>query len=150
MGGETAFLLATRFSTLLALRKASDVSLSNIEGVGPIIGHSVAEWFQDKNNGALLSRLLKHLKVQKVAAPVQGSLTGKVVVITGTLPTLSREEAEARIRLSGGKVSASVSSKTSFVVAGEAAGSKLADARKINIPVIDEAKFLKRTERKGV
>ena len=68
------------------------------------------------------------------------------MVITGTLPTLSRDEAEARVRAAGGKASASVSSKTSFVVAGEMPGSKLADAGKLNIPVVDEAEFLKKLE----
>jgi DNA ligase (NAD+) len=98
----------------------------------------------NKNNQALLARLGKYLKVQKVAAPSQGPLTGQTVVITGTLPTLSREEAEARVRQAGGKTAASVSSKTSFVVAGEAAGSKLADAERLGISVINESEFLKK------
>ncbi|MDB5244873.1 MAG: lig, partial [Parcubacteria group bacterium] len=88
--------------------------------------------------------LKKHLAIKKVAPPKRESLTGKSVVITGTLPTLSREEAEARVRQAGGKASSSVSTKTSFVVAGEAAGSKLADAERLNVDVIDESAFLKR------
>lgn len=144
VGGETAFLLVTHFPTLALLRKASEESLSKIEGIGPIIGHSVAEWFQDKNNRALLTRLEKHLKIQKVIAPPKGPLTGQSVVITGTLPTLSREDAEARVRQAGGKATASVSVKTSFVVAGENPGSKFDKAKQLDIPVIDESEFLKK------
>lgn len=144
VGDETAFLLATHFATLTALNSASETSLSNIDGIGPIIGNAVAQWFKDKNNRALLARLTKHFAIQKVAAPAKGPLTGQTVVVTGTLPTLSREEAEARVRKAGGKASASVSSKTSFVVAGENPGSKLADANRLGIPIIDEAEFLKK------
>ena len=144
VGEEIAFLLAMHFSTLAALQKASEESLSNIDGIGPVIGHSVFEWFKDKDNRALLARLGKYLTVKKVAAPSRGPLAGQSVVITGTLPTLPRDEAEAMVRKAGGKAASSVSSKTSFVVAGETPGSKLTDARKLNIPVIDEAEFLKK------
>jgi DNA ligase (NAD+) len=126
------------------LGKAGEEELSRIEGIGPIIGASVDAWFKDVGNRALLVRLEKHLKVQKVAAPAKGPLSGQTVVITGTLPTLSREEAEARVRRAGGKVASSVSSKTSFVVAGEEAGSKLAKANTLGVPVISEAAFLKK------
>ncbi|MDO8566868.1 MAG: NAD-dependent DNA ligase LigA [bacterium] len=146
VGGETAYLLATHFPTVSALHSASEESLSNIEGVGPIIGGSVARWFKEENNRALLARLQKHLKIEKVIAPSKGSLTGKTVVITGTLPTLSREEAEERVRRAGGKVNASVSAKTSFVVAGSDAGSKLAKAEQLGISVIPEAEFRRLTE----
>jgi len=142
VGGETAFLLATNFSTLAALGKASETTLSNIDGIGPIIGKAVAEWFRDADNRALLARLQKYLKITKVAAPAKGPLTGLTLVITGTLPTLSREEAEARVRHAGGKAASSVSPKTSYVVAGESAGSKLATAQKLGVRVIDEAGFL--------
>ncbi|MEK7060485.1 MAG: NAD-dependent DNA ligase LigA, partial [Patescibacteria group bacterium] len=122
VGGETAFLLATRFGTLAILGKASEETLSRIDGIGPIIGKSVHTWFAQKENKELLARLTRHLKIQKVIAPSKGPLTGQTVVITGTLPTLSREDAEARVRRAGGKVASSVSSKTSFVVAGENPG----------------------------
>ena len=119
VGEENAYLLATCLGTLAALGKASEETLSNIDGIGPIIGKSVADWFKSANNRALLARLGKHLKVFKVVAPSKGPLTGQTVVITGTLPTLLREEAEARVRRAGGKAAASVSAKTSFVVAGD-------------------------------
>jgi DNA ligase (NAD+) len=146
VGEETAFLLAVHFGTLATLRAATEESLSGIEGIGPIIGKSVAAWFADTENQALLERLLKHLQIQKVAAPAKGPLSGQTVVITGTLPTLSREEAEALVRKNGGKAASSVSSKTSFVVAGENPGTKLEKAQSLNVPVLDEEGFLKKLE----
>ncbi|TSC71251.1 MAG: DNA ligase, NAD-dependent [Parcubacteria group bacterium Gr01-1014_49] len=144
VGEETAFLLATHFRTLAELRSASVDALSNIDGIGPIIGEAVAKWFKDADNRALLARLAKHINVQKVAAPVRGALTGQTVVITGTLPTLSREEAEARVRRAGGKASGSVSAKTSFVVAGDNPGSKFDKAKELGISILTEAEFLSR------
>lgn len=144
VGEETAYLLATRFPTLTELSKASEESLSRVEGIGPIIGRSVHAWFAQKENQALLARLKKYLKIRRVAAPASGPLTGQTVVITGTLPTLSREEAEARVRQAGGKAAGSVSAKTSFVVAGEEPGTKLDKAKQLGIPVIDEVEFLSR------
>lgn len=146
VGEETAYLLATRFETLAKLREANEEMLSRIDGIGPIIGRAVAEWFKDKNNRALLARLTKHLKVQKVVAPSKGPLTGQTVVITGTLPTLSREEAEARVRRAGGKAASSVSAKTSFVIAGENPGSKFDTAKQLRVRVINEAEFFKLTK----
>lgn len=144
VGEETAFLLATHFETLAALRAMNGDSLSEINGIGPIIGRSVHTWFAQRENQALLTRLQKHLKIQKVVAPAHGPLTGQTVVITGTLPTLPREEAEARVRGAGGKVAASVSSKTSFVVAGDTPGGKFDIAKQLGIPVINEVEFKKR------
>jgi len=144
VGEEIAFLLATHFSTLTALRTTSEEELSSVEGIGPIIGRSVFEWFRDASNKALLARLKKQLTITEVAAPKRGPLTGQTVVITGTLPTLSREEAESRVRQAGGKAASSVSAKTSFVVAGEAAGSKFAKAEEFGVPIVSEADFLKK------
>ncbi|MCX6790463.1 MAG: helix-hairpin-helix domain-containing protein [Candidatus Kaiserbacteria bacterium] len=145
VGEETAYLLATHFGTLSKLRDAKEVSLSEIEGIGPIIGKSVADWFKDVHNRALLIRLETHL-VTTVVRSVRGPLTGQTVVVTGTLPTLSREEAEALVRKGGGKISSSVSSKTSFVVAGENPGSKYEKAQTLGVPVVDEKGFLKKLE----
>ncbi|MCR4333973.1 MAG: NAD-dependent DNA ligase LigA [Patescibacteria group bacterium] len=144
VGEENAYLLATRFGTLAKLGAANEETLSHIEGIGPIIGKAVADWFKEAGNRALLVRLAKHLKVQKVIAPTKGPLTGQTVVITGILPTLSREEAEARVRRAGGKAAASVSTKTSFVVAGENPGSKFEKAKELGVSVITEVEFLKR------
>jgi DNA ligase (NAD+) len=144
VGEEIALLLAENFHTLEKLQGTSEESLAKIEGIGPILAKSVAHWFADKKNRALLARLEKHLSITRVAAPAKGPLSGKSVVITGTLPTLSREEAEARVRRAGGKPAGSVSAKTAFVVAGEEAGSKLDKAQKLGVEVIDEGEFLKR------
>lgn len=146
VGEETAYLLATRFQTLAALQKASEATLSAIDGIGPIIGKAVAEWFGNRDNQMLLTRLQKYLKIQRVMAPAAGPLSGQTVVITGTLPTLSREEAEAHVRRAGGKAASTVSAKTSFVVAGENPGSKLDKARQLGVRVMEEAEFLKKLE----
>jgi DNA ligase (NAD+) len=144
VGEENAILLANTFKTLAALSAASVEKLSSIDGVGLIIGKSVAEWFADKNNQHMLERLLRYLKIKKVIPPTAGPLSGKTVVVTGTLPTLSREEAEARVRQAGGKATSSVSKNTSFVLAGDNPGSKLDKAKAFGVEILDEATFLKR------
>src|SRR6185295_11863064 len=107
---------------------------------------SLTEWFADKRNQQLIERLRKAgLNFQSdtyraKAAP--GPLTGKTFVLTGTLPTLKREEAQAKIEAAGGKVSGSVSKKTDYVVAGEEAGSKLEKARQLKVSVLDEEGLL--------
>ncbi|HVX91415.1 MAG TPA: NAD-dependent DNA ligase LigA [Candidatus Paceibacterota bacterium] len=141
IGEENAYLLATHFTTLAKLRSAQEVDLARVEGIGPILAKSIVDWFSDKANGHELEHLLTHLRVEKVEAPAKGPLTGLTVVVTGTLPTMSREEAEAAVRAAGGKAAGSVSKKTSFVLAGEAAGSKLAKAEQLGVEVIDEAEF---------
>ncbi|MDE1919158.1 MAG: NAD-dependent DNA ligase LigA [Patescibacteria group bacterium] len=147
VGEETAFLIATHFGTLAKLRSASADTLSSVDGIGPIIGAAVAEWFKDSNNRALLARLEKHLRIERVPLVEQGApLQGQSVVITGTLPTLSREEAEAHVRRAGGKAASSVSAKTSFIVAGENPGSKFDKAKELGISILTEAEFLSRLE----
>ena len=143
VGEENAYLLATHFKTIAALRVASAETLSKIEDVGPIIGHSIATWFADKDNKELLKHLLMRLKIQAVTAPAKGPLTGKTVVVTGILPTLSREEAEALVRRAGGKAASSVSKKTSFVLAGDNPGSKFDKAKKLGTRLLDEKEFLR-------
>ncbi len=144
IGGETAYLIAERFKTLAALERAPEEILMRTDGIGAIIGRSIVAWFGDAKNRALIKRLRKHLTIAEVAARAQGPLTGMSIVITGVLPTLSREEAEARVRAAGGKVAPSVSSKTSFVVAGENPGSKYEKARLLGVPIIGEVEFLKK------
>jgi DNA ligase (NAD+) len=144
IGEENAYVLATNFSTLSALEKASEETLSRVEGIGPIMGSAICAWFSSAENRAMLARLSKHLSIRTVAAPAKGPFTGFTIVVTGTLPTLSREEAEALVRKGGGKASGSVSKNTSFVLAGESPGSKLEKAQALGVPVIDEAEFLKK------
>lgn len=144
VGEETALLIARRVGTLKSLQKMTDEDLREVDGVGDIVARSVVAWFREEGNAELLARLVKHLKIEPVEAPSGGPLSGQSVVVTGTLASLSRDEAEARVRRSGGKVSSSVSAKTSFVVAGESAGSKLLAAEKLGVPVLSEEEFLKR------
>jgi DNA ligase (NAD+) len=144
VGEETAFLLATNFGTLAKLQKASAEEIASVRGIGDIIGRSVHAWFADSENAELITRLIAHLTLERVEKPVGGALEGQTVVVTGTLEGLSREEAEALVRKAGGSVSGSVSKKTSFVLAGENAGSKKEKAEKLDVPIIGEAEFRKR------
>lgn len=145
VGEETAYLLATEFRTLEHVMNASEEELASVPGIGAIVAGGVAAWFRDAENRALIKRLVPHLSIRSVEK-VSGvsALTGKTVVVTGTLPTLSRDDAEALVRKHGGSAAGSVSKKTSFVVAGESAGSKLVRAETLGVEVVDEAEFLRR------
>jgi DNA ligase (NAD+) len=151
VGAHVAQLLAQRFLSLDALAAASLDNLQAVEGVGPEIASAVHDWFRDPENGALLSNLgHAGLRVKDEAAggPVAPRpFDGLIVVITGTLPTLSREEATALAQKAGARVTSSVSKKTSFVVVGQEAGAKLAKAQELDIETIDEAEFLRRIGR---
>jgi DNA ligase (NAD+) len=119
---------------------------SVISGIGATMAAAITGYFSDKRNRALVQGLLD-VGLNPVAPekPVGGSavLAGKIFVLTGTLPTMSREEAAAKIELAGGKVSGSVSKKTSYVLAGTEAGSKLDKAKELGVAVIDESEFLR-------
>jgi len=143
-GEETAYDLAEHFGSLEKLRAASFEELEKIHGVGPVVGKSVADWFGDRNNRRIVDALLGEVRIEKMKKKdtVTLSLAGKTCVLTGTLLSLSREEAERRIRELGGSPSGSVSAKTHFVVAGEHAGSKLEKAKELGVAVINEAEFL--------
>jgi DNA ligase (NAD+) len=149
VGEEAAKLLARHFGTIDAVAAATVSDIENVRGIGPTIAASVHEWFHD--DWAL--RLVKRLKaaglslVEPEATVSTGALRGAVIVITGTLPSLSRPEATALVESAGGKVASAVSRKTSFVVAGAEAGSKLDKARELGIEVIDEAELLRRSGR---
>lgn len=145
VGEETAYLLATEFGTLARLRGASLEALERINGIGGVVALAVYDWFSTTENEELLDRLQKHVTIEKVEKPEGlGALTGQTVVVTGTLPTLSREDAEAVARKAGADVSGSVSKKTTFLLAGENAGSKLAKAELLGVPIISEGEFLKK------
>jgi DNA ligase (NAD+) len=142
VGEETARLLSQHFGTLEKLRAASVEDLVAINGIGETVATSVYEWFRRKEKAAILDRLLDYLKVEKDAAPTKnGRFAGKTFVLTGTLEGMSREDAEAKIRSLGGSTSGSVSKKTSFVIAGESAGSKLDKARQLGVQVLTEEEF---------
>ncbi|KKS85032.1 MAG: ligase protein [Parcubacteria group bacterium GW2011_GWA2_43_11] len=145
VGEETARYLSQHFGSLDTIMNASKEDLEIIEGVGPIVAESVHTWFADSKNTKALEALLQHIEIEVVSAEAtQGVLWGRVVVITGTLPTLSRERAEEMVRQAGGKATSSVSNSTAFVVVGEQAGSKADKARQLGIEMIDEQEFLKR------
>jgi DNA ligase (NAD+) len=145
VGEETALVLAQEFGTIEALRSADAETLASYKGIGATLADAIVQWFADGENGKSLDRLLEHLRVQKVEKMKgSGVLSGLSVVVTGTLPTYSREEAEQYIRKAGGTPASSVSKKTAFVLAGEAAGSKRGKAEELGIPVIDEAEFKRR------
>jgi DNA ligase (NAD+) len=141
IGAEAAKLLAARFGSMGVLMQASPEALNAIDGIGPKMAESLLEWFQDPVNAERVRRLYQEagLNMESSLKPVAGGvLEGKTLVLTGTLPNWSREQAKAAIEAVGGKVASSVSRKTDYVVAGEAAGSKLAKARELGLTVLDE------------
>jgi DNA ligase (NAD+) len=145
VGEETAILLAKKFRTLDALAQASAAELEEIDGVGPIVAQAVVEWFALKRHKELIARLKKVLTVKSPPREKAGSLplAGKTYVITGTLESMSRDEAEAKLRALGAKISSSVSKKTTALIAGESAGSKLDKAKGLNVAVLTEDEFLR-------
>jgi DNA ligase (NAD+) len=144
VGEETAYVLATHLKTISELRNASEEKLASIGGVGAVGARSLCAWFADEANTEALDRLLAHLSLTKVEAPGKGPLTGMTVVVTGTLPGFSRDEAEALVRSNGGNVGGAVSKNTSFVLSGESAGSKLQKAQELGVEIIGESEFRRR------
>jgi DNA ligase (NAD+) len=145
VGTHVAQLLATAFGSIDALAAASVDEVDDVPSIGPEIAASVREWFDDGENVALVERLrsagLRMADERTAAKPGEGPLSGKTVVLTGTMPTMTREEGTELAQLAGAHVSSSVSKKTDFVVAGENAGSKLTKAESLGVEVIDEAEF---------
>ncbi|MBQ9325793.1 MAG: NAD-dependent DNA ligase LigA [Clostridia bacterium] len=148
VGRKTARDLANAFGSLQGVEAASLEALTAIPDVGGIVAQSVVEFFSFAENRQMITRLLEAgVHPQETVHAEGGVFQGLSIVVTGTLPTLSRREAEDLIRECGGNAASSVSRKTAFVVAGEAAGSKLSKAQTLGIPVIDEAEFLRRSGR---
>lgn len=147
VGERTAQILADNFGGVDGLRQADEAQLKTAEEVGPKVSESILRFFAEPHNRELVGRLraaglLFECDIRKTTS--FGPLTGMTFVLTGTLPTLSREEAKNKIEAAGGKVTGSVSKKTSVVLAGEEAGSKLEKARELGIDVWDEATLLER------
>jgi DNA ligase (NAD+) len=143
VGERTAELLAEEFGNIKDLMSADAEQLERVEEVGPRISQSIVEFFADKANRDLVKRLADagvNMTAEKKQRSTQ--LAGLTFVLTGTLPKMSREEAKEKIETAGGKTAGSVSKKTSYVVAGEEAGSKLDKARELKISVIDEEGLL--------
>ncbi|HNC06598.1 MAG TPA: helix-hairpin-helix domain-containing protein, partial [Solirubrobacterales bacterium] len=141
VGSVTAEALADEFGSIDALHEADPERIEQTEGVGPVIARQIAESLADEGTWALVERLkaagLKMELAEDERRPEGGPLEGKTVVLTGTLPDLTRDEAGAMVKRAGGKVTGSVSKKTDFVVAGESAGSKLEKAEKLGVTVLD-------------
>ena len=142
VGYVTAEALADYFGSIDALRSADPEQIEEVEGVGPIMAVQIAESLADKQTWALVEKLKdKKLRLEQDESERRatgGPLEGKTLVLTGTLPDLTREEAGAMIKAAGGKVTNSVSKKTDYVVAGDSPGSKLAKAEDFGVEVLDE------------
>lgn len=144
VGVETANLLAEIFGTVDKVFGAIYFDLENINGIGPKIAESIINWKNDMTNSQELEKLIQILDISKYKKVKSSDIfAGKTFVLTGTLETMSRDEAKDLIEKNGGKVSSSVSSKTSFVLAGESAGSKYDEAVKLGITILSESEFLK-------
>ena len=143
VGKETAGVLANEFATLENLMNASAEDLSKVEGVGEVIAKDIYDFFRKPENVQMIEEL-KALGVEP-APPVQNvsdEFKGKTFVLTGTLQNMTRDEASEKIKQMGGKTSSSVSKNTSYVVAGENAGSKLDKAQKLGVIILTEDDFL--------
>jgi DNA ligase (NAD+) len=150
VGETTARDLAHDLRTIDALLQASEERLQQVPDVGPVVARSIAQFFAEAHNRQVVRKLLDRGVVpapEPGAARPTASLAGKTFVLTGTLANLSRDEAAARIEAAGGKVSGSVSKKTSYVVVGAEPGSKYDKAKTLDIPVLDEAGLLELLDR---
>ncbi|MEI6553621.1 MAG: NAD-dependent DNA ligase LigA [bacterium] len=161
VGEETAECVAGKFNTLEKIMKASVEELQGVEGVGDVVANSIYEWFQSAANMELINKLLEHVEVQKFISPLESikeklasagskvkggvaaNFIGKIFVLTGSLPTMTRDEARDLIKSLGGDVSSSVSAKTDYVLAGESSGSKYEKALELGVKIIDEKEFKK-------
>ncbi|HWE03888.1 MAG TPA: NAD-dependent DNA ligase LigA [Tepidisphaeraceae bacterium] len=153
VGNRVAYVLASNFGSLDVLEEASIEQLSAVNEIGPAIAESVHDFFHGKVGRHVVAELKAvgvnpKTPVKKPDAESELPLAGQTIVVTGTLPTLGRTEIEELIVKLGGKASGSVSKKTSFLVAGESAGSKLDKAKELKIPVLSEAEFLKKVGEK--
>lgn len=143
VGKQSAKDLEASFASLQELSQASEEQFEAIDGIGSIMAQSIHAWFDDSENAKLIERLqnfgLNMTSAQ--SASTGGALSGKTIVLTGTLPSLTRSEATQLIEAAGGRTSSSVSKKTDYLLTGEAAGSKFAKAEKLGIPILDEDAF---------
>ncbi|QQR64530.1 NAD-dependent DNA ligase LigA [Candidatus Kaiserbacteria bacterium] len=144
VGEETARIIAEEFKSIEKIRRASREDLAGVYGVGEIVAESLASWLEDKNHQHELDALLAHIQTEKVEATPRAAtlLSGKIVLFTGTLASMSREEAEERAREAGAHVTSSVSKKTDYVIAGTDPGGKVAKAESLGVPILNEKEFL--------
>ncbi|HKK19799.1 MAG TPA: NAD-dependent DNA ligase LigA [Opitutales bacterium] len=147
VGKQSAKDLETHFGSIDAIMEADEESLERVDGVGSIMAQSIRAWFSNDNNREEIERLrglaLNFTSQRDTSG--QGPLSGKTIVLTGSLPSLTRSEATELIERAGGRTSSSVSKKTDFLLAGESAGSKYAKAEKLGVRIVDEAELLRMT-----
>jgi len=144
VGEETAIDISEHFGTLEKIQNATREELEAINGVGEIVAQSVHDWFRDSENKILLRKLLKQVSVKETRSNIQGTnnkLEGKTFVLTGSLKSMTRDEAKAKIRAAGGHVTSSVSKKTDYVVAGADPGTKYKKAQELGVKLINEVAF---------
>lgn len=142
VGEETALDLSKHFKTIGRLREVSFEELEVLSGIGPIIARSVVDFFSAKENKKVVDDLLLYVKIEKEKDKSSNKLSGKKFVVTGTLSKMSRDEVKDLIRQNGGEVSESVSKETTYLLAGENAGSKYEKAQELGVSILDEGKFL--------
>lgn len=153
VGEETAILLAQNCGSIERLKEVKKEKLEEIEGIGPIVAESIVNWFKDKENIKILNKLLKHVTINQTryklnlpdskAGVKSQKFANKTFVLTGTLQTMTRDEAKEKIRALGGSVSSSISKETDYVVTGENPGSKYDDAVKFEVQILNEEEFQK-------
>jgi DNA ligase (NAD+) len=143
VGEQTAQDIADHFGSLEKIMGARGEDINEIENIGPVVSSSVYEFFTHKENIAFIKKLIANgVKIENTKVSKSGKLKGKTFVLTGTLSTMSRDQAKEMIKKEGGKVSSSVSKKTDFVVAGDEPGSKYTDAQSLGVKILNEKEFL--------
>jgi len=149
VGETTAMNLANEFKTLSAIEQADLDGLIEVPDIGPVVAQHIVNFFQQQHNLEVIAQLLsagiviQNVRQSTATEQLNTAFSGKTVVITGTLPAMSRDEAKDRLLAAGAKVTASVSAKTDYLLAGDKAGSKLSKAEKLGVEIIDEAGMLR-------
>ena len=143
VGEQTALDVALHFGQLEKIMNAREGEIAAVANIGDVVARSVADFFADRIHRGHVKNLLRFVTIDPPPQPTSGGLSGKTVVVTGTLESLSRDEAHDQIRAAGGKVTSSVSAKTSYVVVGADPGSKATQAKKLGVTILTEADFLK-------
>jgi DNA ligase (NAD+) len=148
VGAHVARLLAERFRRLDCLAQASAGEIGQVRGVGPVIAASVARFFSDRRNRQVIERLKRTgvSTVERAAAPASGPLAGQTFVLTGALDELTRDAARELIERAGGRVGDSVSRRTNYLVVGAHPGTKLDDARRLGVKLLDERELMAMVE----
>lgn len=144
VGEQTSHDIAEHFETLDKIKKATLEEINNIENIGPVVSESIFNYFNQKENIHFVEKLFANgVVIEKAKKSIDSKWKGMTFVLTGTLSTMSRDDAKKMILANGGKVSSSVSAKTSYVVAGVSAGSKYTEAQKLGVKILSEDEFLK-------